>query len=178
MDYIKKDPGHCPVCGRQMVLKYMEKEGEIPYCESCGEYHFRMFNTAISAIVYNPDHTKIVLIQQYGRKSNILVAGYVTIGEGVEETLKREIHEELGRTVTSYHFNASEYYAPSNTLMVNFACTIDSEDLSGINEEIDSISWFTPEEARENIRHESLAEKFLLKWLDETSKKESLSWIE
>ncbi len=161
----QQDPGYCPKCGHKLELRYLENEGEIPYCDHCEEFRFRMFNTAISAIVYHPDGEHIALIQQYGKKRNILVAGYVNIGEGVEDALKREIHEELGRRVTEYHFNASEYFPPSNTLMVNFACRIDSEDLSGINEEIDFVKWYTKEEATKEILHGSLAERFLLKWL-------------
>ncbi len=166
----QKDPGYCPKCGHKLIIKPLEHEGNIPFCESCNEYKFRMFNVAISTIVHNPTEDKIALIQQYGRTKNILVAGYVTIGEGVEEALCREVKEELGRTVTAYEFNASEYFAPSNTLMVNFASRIDSEDLSGINEEIDRIQWFTIEEAKENIFHGSLAERFLLRWLAKNKK--------
>ncbi len=46
------------------------------------------------------------------------------------------------------------------------SCRVDSEDLTRTNEEIDDIHWFTPEEAKANILSPSLAEKFLLKWLD------------
>ncbi len=157
---------YCTTCGTELVEKYLENEGMIPYCENCGQFKFPMFNTAISAIVYNPSGEKIILIQQYGRSSNILVAGYVSKGEGAEQTLVREIKEEIGLNVVDYTFNASEYFEKSNTLMVNFACKVDSDNLDGINEEIDAIHWFTPEEARENILHGSLAERFLNKWLD------------
>lgn len=156
---------HCTVCGCELHDKFLENEGMIPFCDHCGEFRFPMFNTAISTIVYDPSGEHIALIQQYGRKRNILVAGYVTKGEGVEQTLVREVKEELGLNVVDYRFNASEYFEPSNTLMVNFACRVDSDRLDLINEEVDEIHWYTPQEARENILHNSLAERFLLTWL-------------
>ncbi len=71
---------YCKVCGNKLNKKFLKNEGRIPFCEKCNEFRFPGFNTAISAIVYNPSGDKIILIQQYGRKSNILVAGYVMQG--------------------------------------------------------------------------------------------------
>ncbi len=156
----------CTECGHPLRMKYLKDEGMIPYCDQCEAYRFPMFNTAISAIVYNPAGDKIILIQQYGRKDNILVAGYVTKGEDLQTTVVREIKEELGLDVTDCTFNASEYFAKSNTLMVNFACHVSSEDLTKTNEEIDYVQWYSPEEARREIKPKSLAKKFLVTWLD------------
>lgn len=39
--------------------------------------------------------------------------------------------------------------------------------LTSPNKEIDSYEWFTPEEARRNIRPDSLAQRFLNAYLDE-----------
>ena len=158
---------YCTECGRELVMKNLENEGMVPYCERCGQFRFPMFNTAISAIVYAPDGRHIILIQQYGRKQNILVAGYVSRGESTEETLVREIKEELGLEVTDYTFNASSFFERSNTLMINFACRVSSDSLEGVNrEEVDLARWYTPEEAKEQILENSLAKRFLLKWLD------------
>ncbi|MDO4976417.1 MAG: NUDIX domain-containing protein [Eubacteriales bacterium] len=157
---------HCTVCGGELEDKMLENEGMIPFCNHCGEYRFPMFNTAISAIVYNPDGDKIILIQQYGKKRNILVAGYVTKGEGVEETLVREIKEELGLDVIDYTFNASEYFPPSNTLMVNFACKVSSDSLEHTNEEVDFVDWYPAEHVLDHMDPSILAARFVKKWTE------------
>lgn len=161
---------YCTECGTKLAERYLENEGMIPYCESCKAYRFPTFNVAIIAIVYSPDAEKILLIKQYGRNCNILVAGYVSKGESAEHTLLREVEEEMGLHVTECCFNMSEYFEKSNTLMLNFACIVDSEDLSGMTEEVDSAAWYTPEEAKKEILHGSLAEKFLLAWLNKREK--------
>ena len=46
--------------------------------------------------------------------------------------------------------------------MVNFACTVDSENFTLRKGEVDRAGWFSVEEARAQIYHDSLAEKFLL----------------
>ena len=107
----------------------------VPFCPSCNTYRFPIFNTAISTEVLYKD--KILLIQQYGRKNYILVAGYINKGESAEEALKREVKEEIGLNVTGCSFVKSEYFPPSNTLMINFSCTVDSDDLSNMTKEVD-----------------------------------------
>ena len=158
---------YCYECGSKLTERTLENEGMIPYCEKCGEYRFPIFSTAVSMIVENPDKTKILLIQQYGRKNNILVAGYVNKGENAENAVMREVMEETGLKVVDMHFNKSEYFEKTNTLMLNYACTVENESLAHLNTgEVDKAQWFTHERARENIKPQSLAEKFLLHYLD------------
>ena len=66
---------YCYECGTKLMDKYLEGEGMIPYCEKCGQYRFPIFNMAVSMEVLNPSQDKVILIQQYGRTRNILVAG-------------------------------------------------------------------------------------------------------
>ncbi len=158
---------YCYECGSKLTERTLENEGIILYCEKCGEYRFPIFSTAVSMIVENPDKTKILLIQQYGRKNNILVAGYVNKGENAENAVMREVMEETGLKVVDMHFNKSEYFEKTNTLMLNYACTVENESLAHLNTgEVDKAQWFTHERARENIKPQSLAEKFLLHYLD------------
>lgn len=154
-------------CGTKLILRHLDNEGMIPYCPACQDFRFPVFSTAISAIVLNKTKDKILLIKQYGRDAYILVAGYVNKGEDAEDTVVREIKEEAGLSVIETHFNHSHYFSPSNTLMLNWTAVVASETLHP-NKEIDSYAWFTFEEARNNIRKNSLAEEFLLGYLDGT----------
>ena len=159
------DMNYCMQCGTRLQIKDHPTEGPVPYCEHCGEYRYPVFNTAVIMIVTNPEHTRIILIKQYGRPHYVLVAGYVNKGEDAEDTCAREAMEELGLTVRSVHFNRSHYYAKSNTLMLNFTVTVDEVDPHP-NWEVDSWRWFSVEEARQMIRPASLAQVFLNGYLD------------
>ncbi|MGN1014329.1 MAG: NAD(+) diphosphatase [Butyricicoccus sp.] len=162
---------HCYSCGTKLEQKYLENEGMIPYCPKCREYRFPIFNAAVSMEILNPAKDKVILIQQYGKKRNILVAGYINRGESAEETVAREAKEELGLTVGEIRFNKSKFFEPSNTLMLNFSCVADSEDLSGMTKEVDSVAWYSFDEAREAIFDGSLAEEFLCHFLDRYEEK-------
>ena len=68
---------HCFECGTALIEKELEEEGIVPYCPKCQQYRFPMYNVAVSMIVVDEETGKILLIQQYGKPSYILVAGYV-----------------------------------------------------------------------------------------------------
>ena len=158
---------HCFECGAELIEQELEGEGIIPYCPHCQQYRFPMYNVAVSMIVINQQTGEILLIKQYGRPSFILVAGYVNRGEQVEQAVCREIKEETDMTVSHIKFNRTSFFEPSNTLMCNFTAYVkDSSELFP-NGEIDSYQWFSPEDARKNIRPNSLAAHFLNAYLDE-----------
>lgn len=156
---------YCMQCGTKLVFRQHETEGKIPFCETCGAFRYPVFNTAVSMIVMNPERTKVILIKQYGRPHYILVAGYVNKGEDAEDAAAREVREEIGLAAKSVHFNHSHYFAPSNTLMLNFTVIVDDLEAHP-NWEVDSWRWFSVEEARKEIKPGSLAEAFLKGYFD------------
>ena len=87
---------HCFECGTALIEKELEEEGIVPYCPKCQQYRFPMYNVAVSMIVVDEETGKILLIQQYGKPSYILVAGYVNRGEAEEHAVVREVREETG----------------------------------------------------------------------------------
>lgn len=158
---------YCPECGHLLEKKFLKDEGDIPYCSKCASFRFPVFNTAISAILFNESHDKILLIKQYDITEHVLVAGYVSQGENAETTVTREISEELGLKVKSLTFNASQYYERSNSLMINFAVTVTGN--VSPNYEIDDWDWFSIEEAKKAIKDGSIAERFLLEFLEKVN---------
>lgn len=153
---------YCSECGHKLEPRELEHEGMIPYCEHCKEFRFPVFNTAVSMIVLNPSKDKILMIQQYGRPNNILVAGYVNQGEALEDAVCRELMEEIGLHALSYHYMKSEYFANSNSVICNFAVVVDEESLDGVSEwEIDKAEWFDFAGAKTAVKPCSLAQRFL-----------------
>jgi NAD+ diphosphatase len=160
---------YCQNCGSKLIDKELEGEGIVPFCPTCNEFRFPMYNVAVSMIVINKKTDKILLIKQYGRDVYILVAGYVNRGEQLEHAVVREIKEETGMTASQIRFNRTKFFEPSNTLMCNFTAYVDDDSELSTNKEIDSFEWFTFEDARKNIKPGSLAEEFLNKCLDDLS---------
>ena len=151
---------YCMQCGTKLVMKYHEsEEKDIPYCSTCSDYRFPVFNTAVSMVVTNQAEDRILLIKQYGRYRYILVAGYINKGEDAEHAVIREVEEEMNLHVVNVRFNHSHYFAKSNTLMLNYTAIVDSMDVHE-NDEIDAYRWFSREEAAKNVARRSLAGDF------------------
>jgi len=87
----------CPECGHPLEKKFLKDEGDIPYCSQCASFRFPVFNTAISAILFNEKHDKILLIKQYDMAEHILLAGYVSndIHNQFLQSLKPEMAIQL-----------------------------------------------------------------------------------
>jgi NAD+ diphosphatase len=162
----------CRDCGAELTEKLLEKENRmVPFCPECNDFKFPLYNVCCSMIVMNRERDHIALIKQYGVTDYILVAGYVNKGESAENTVVREVKEELGLDVVALKYNRSEYFPKTNTLMLNFGVVVDDMSLDGMNtDEVDVATWLTLEEAQEKIMPGSLARKFLLNHLDKLQK--------
>lgn len=152
---------YCEKCGTLLVMKKCHNEGLVPYCGHCHEFRFPTFSSAISTVIFNKTRDKILLIQQYGRKDNILVAGYINKGENAKEALIREIKEEVGINVKEYYYNDNEYFEKTNTLIHNYIVIAENEDFI-LNDEVDKAKWYNKDEILDVIKPCSLAKHFLV----------------
>lgn len=165
---------HCVECGNELIEKECGIDGLIPFCPVCKEFRFPTFNSAISTIIFNPDKDKILMIQQYGKPFNILVAGYINKGENATQALLREVQEEVGLDIVNYTYNENIYFDKSNTLIHNYISYVNSETFQIAEEEVDSARWFTIQEAVVEVKPNSLAKRFLYLALHKTGHSKSL----
>lgn len=151
---------YCSKCGTKLIKKIDGIDGKVPYCPHCQEFKYPTFSDAISTVIFSPDKKEILLIEQYGRKDNILIAGYVTKGENLATTLKREIKEEVDLEVERYLYNDNQYFTPTNTLITNFLVLAKDKNVH-LTSEVDEARWYPLEEALKAIKPDSLAQYFL-----------------
>lgn len=148
---------YCPYCGRKAVQKEIGDEGVIPYCASCEVPLWDMFTTSIIAAVVNECGEVALLRQNYVSTTNhVCVAGVMKLGESAEETVVREIGEELGLAVKSVEFVKSYPYEKKEMLMLGFKAVAEKRDfvLSG---EVDAAEWVKFEDAPGLLREGSIA---------------------
>lgn len=156
---------YCVECGARLEMRTCGIDGMVPYCPRCKAFRFPMFNSAISAIIFNPTKDKILLIKQYGMSDYILVAGYINQKENAKETLVREIREETGLSVKGYVYNDNAYFARTNTLIHNYAVVAESENFR-LTSEVDRAEWIPIDEVLHVIKPHSLAKAFVAQWLE------------
>lgn len=96
---------YCPRCGNKAVMREIGDEGVIPYCAGCEVPLWDLFTTSIIAAVVNEYGEIALLRQDYVSTTNhVCVAGVMKPGESAEDTVVREIGEELGLHVKSVEY--------------------------------------------------------------------------
>ena len=148
---------YCPHCGIKLTKKEIGDEGMIPYCESCRVPLWDMFTTCIICAVVN-EYEEIALLRQnyISSTSYVCVSGIMKLGESAEETVCREVKEEIGLDVETLQFIQSYPYEKKEMLMLGFLATVKKTDFH-ISGEVDSVEWFPLSTADEKLRPGSIA---------------------
>ena len=148
---------YCPHCGKKLIDKEIGDEGKIPYCENCNIPLWDMFTTSIIATVVNEDKEVALLRQNYVSTTNyVCVAGIMKIGESAEETVIREVKEEIGQNVESLKFIRSYPFEKKEMLMLGYKATVKKQNFN-LSVEVDSAEWVKYENALELLREGSIA---------------------
>ena len=76
-----------------------------------------------------------------------LIAGFAEIGETIEETVAREVMEEVGLKVKNIRYYKSQPWSFSDTLLMGFFAELDGDDRIRLDEnELSVAKWCTREE--------------------------------
>lgn len=154
---IKMHFSYCPDCGEKLTEVTIGDEGLVPFCESCQRPHFDLFTTSIITAVINEYNEIALLHQDYVSKTNhVLVAGIMKPRESAEETVIREVKEEIGQDVERLEFIQSYPYSGKDMLMLGFLSRVKKKDLR-LSGEVDSAEWVALEKAPELLREGSIS---------------------
>lgn len=140
----------CGRCGTNMKGSLTERA---MVCPKCGKTYYPQI--CPSVIVGVIDGEKLLLTkysQAHSRHSNYaLVAGYVEVGESFEDTVKREVMEEVGLKVKNIRYFKSQPWPFSNTLLVGYFCELDGSNQIKLDEnELSTAVWLTRDEIPES----------------------------
>lgn len=97
------------------------------------------------------------------------LAGFVEPGESLEDTIHREIREEVGIEVEDIRYFASQPWPFPNSLMLGFFATWAGGDITVDGEEIVDADWFSPTGLPETIPPQpSIARALIDHWLEDS----------
>ena len=134
----------CGRCGTRMV--HSDKE-RMMQCPECGLMEYPKISPAV--IIGLVHQNKILMSKYAGRayKNYALLAGFSEIGETVEETVRREVMEEVGLKVGRLHYYKSQPWSFTDTLLMGFYAELEGgEDITLDKTELSMAEWFEREE--------------------------------
>lgn len=153
---------YCGCCGAAMKKSTTERAF---VCTECGNTVYPRISPAVTIAITDGD--RIVLAKSaYGTfRKFALVAGYVEIGETLEETVHREVMEEVGLEVKNVRYYKSQPWASSDAMMIGFVCELDGDDTIHIQEsELSEARWFYRHEIEEGLPQTSLSFEMIEKF--------------
>ena len=136
---------YCGRCAKPMEHSTTERA---LCCNSCHIIEYPKISPAV--IVAIVDKTRLLMTKYtMGNYRNYaLVAGFMEVGETFEDTIHREVMEEVGLKVKNIRYFNSQPWAFSDSILAGFFADLDgSPEVNLQDQELSEASWFE----RENL---------------------------
>lgn len=136
----------CGRCGAKMKASGDERAMK---CPECGKVYYPQI--CPSVIVGVIDGNKLLMTKYSVKHSKYrryaLIAGYAEVGESLEDTVRREVVEEVGLKVKNIRYYSSQPWSFTDTLLMGFFCDVDgSTEITMDEDELSVAEWLDREE--------------------------------
>jgi NAD+ diphosphatase len=130
----------CGCCGTPTQIKNNERSRE---CPKCGQVHYPRIAPAIMALVRRGRELLLARSPHFAPGMYSALAGFVEPGETLEQTLVREVREEVGIEVANIRYFASQPWPFPHSLMIAFNADYAGGEITPEPGEIEAADWFT-----------------------------------
>lgn len=116
---------YCGSCGSRTQHDSVER---MLRCPNCGNMIYPKISPAVIVAVTDANR---LLLSKYAGRSNTryaLIAGYTEIGETLEQTVQREVMEEVGLCVKNIRYYKSQPWGIDGNVLMGFFCDLDGDD--------------------------------------------------
>ncbi|MBP5211827.1 MAG: NAD(+) diphosphatase, partial [Pyramidobacter sp.] len=141
----------CGRCGAKMEPSPTDERAM--KCPKCGHMLFPVICPAMIVAVERDDKLLLAInkMNKTGRYS--VLAGFLEVGESIEDAIVREVREEVGVEVerSSIEYLYSQYWPFPRSLMLACRARWKSGELHADGTEIATAGWFAPDEVPQNI---------------------------
>jgi NAD+ diphosphatase len=129
-------------CGRCATPTEHKSDERAVVCPNCGNIEYPKIAPVVIVGVTDGDR---LLLTKYAAGYNryALVAGFVEIGETLENAVRREVLEEVGLRVRNIRYFKSQPWAFSGSLLSGFYADLDGSDTVRVDaKELAEAAWF------------------------------------
>ncbi|MEM9255942.1 MAG: NAD(+) diphosphatase [Pseudomonadota bacterium] len=129
----------CGECGTAMVLDVQERAMR---CEPCNSISYPRIAPCVIVLVTRGEELLLARNANFPGPMYSTLAGFIEAGESVEDTLVREIREEVGVEVDNIRYFGSQSWPFPNQLMLGFFADHAGGDIVCDQVEIADAQWF------------------------------------
>ena len=134
----------CGCCGT--ATRHDEKERMLR-CPNCGNMIFPRISPAVIVAVTDGDRLLLTKYAGRGHTRYALIAGYTEIGETLEQTVQREVMEEVGLTVENLRYYKSQPWGVDGNVLMGFYCDLVGSDVVNLDQNELALAQWHPRNA-------------------------------
>jgi NAD+ diphosphatase len=133
--------GYCPKHGAPMAAA---SAGHTRVCPVDGAEHFPRTDPAVIMLVHDDERMLLASSANWPMTRASVLAGFVEVGESLEQAVAREVYEEVGIRVHDCRYLGSQPWPLPRSLMLGFFARADEgQELRVDGDEIKSARWYT-----------------------------------
>ena len=129
----------CPTCGNKLI------ESKIPtarFCKTCNHEHFPRIEPCVIILVSKGDEILLARHKERNQNLHTCIAGFVELGESIEQAVAREIAEEVGIEIKNIRYVGSQHWPFPDQLMLAFRAEYKSGTIKVQEDELYEAKWF------------------------------------
>lgn len=149
---------YCGVCGTKFGP--MNPDRSRP-CPECSNLLFPQTSVAVITGIIKDGKLLLAHNANFPEGLYSLIAGFVELGENFEETVAREIQEEVGLNVKNIRYFGNQPWPFPNSTMVGYLADYESGDIKVDGVEIVDAHWYTPDTFPSIPSKSSIARKII-----------------
>lgn len=135
----RREHRFCGACGRETQPF---DNGAARFCARCELRFYPRLSPCMITLITRDDHCLLARHARSRKAFHTALAGFVEVGETVEDTVHREIQEEVGLTVEAPRYFGSQPWPFPGQLMLGFHAEYRSGDIEVDGDEILTADWW------------------------------------
>lgn len=132
-------------CGRCGTATQAHTTDRAKVCPDCGLIAYPRLSPSIIVLIHRGEDVLLARNAQWPDGMFSTLAGFVEPGESIEQTVHREVKEEVGLDVTNLRYLGSQSWPFPNSLMLGFHAEYAGGDIVCQEGEIAEANWFAPD---------------------------------
>ncbi len=117
-------------------------------CTSCAAEHFPNPHAVVIMVVWRGDRCLLGRGRGWAAARYSALAGFMDLGETIEEAVAREVAEEVGLEVDEVVYRFSQPWPFPMSLMIGCFAHVTGESVTVDQEELEEARWFSRDEIR------------------------------
>lgn len=129
-------------CGRCSSATVYKPHAFERSCPECGLVFYPRISPSIIVLIKKDDKILMSRSPHFVKGAYGLIAGFVEVGESIEDAVHREVLEEVGLKIKNLEYFGSQSWPFPDSLMIAFTADYAEGEITLHDQELESADWY------------------------------------